>query len=128
MGRANCIVVLVAPKSDGSCVPENNWDGREGAALHFSRLGGERKTAVVLGAGGHHRCQPYPTRGPRKNRTNARQLAGMGTRAIRVAKERIEGIFPDLKAKGYKITSEEDWTYNCFAWSFEDDTRRWEPD
>ncbi|MCK4830265.1 hypothetical protein KA005_81860 [bacterium] len=40
----------------------------------------------------------------------------------------LEKTFPRLKSKKYKISSPEDPTYNCIAWSLGDNQRWWEPD
>ena len=40
----------------------------------------------------------------------------------------IEGKFPDLFKTGYTITSPQDQTYNCIAWTASDNTHWWEPD
>ncbi|MDQ3635748.1 MAG: hypothetical protein M3405_14745 [Acidobacteriota bacterium] len=35
--------------------------------------------------------------------------------------------FPNIDIEGFKVTSELDFFYNCFAWAGEDNTRNWEP-
>ena len=35
--------------------------------------------------------------------------------------------FPNLNNNNHNITSEESFTYNCFAWAVSDSTRRWDP-
>ena len=44
-----------------------------------------------------------------------------------MGKSELEGGFPDLKSKGYRITSPYDPSYNCIGWSFGDDSRIWWP-
>jgi hypothetical protein len=39
----------------------------------------------------------------------------------------IEGVFPNLRADGYGITSPQTSRYNCIAWAAGDDHRWWEP-
>jgi hypothetical protein len=36
--------------------------------------------------------------------------------------------FPALNHLNHKVTSPQSLLYNCFAWAFGDDTRRWDPD
>ena len=39
-----------------------------------------------------------------------------------------EGKFPFLRSAGYRKTSEEDDSYNCFAWAVDNSTEWWEPE
>ena len=39
----------------------------------------------------------------------------------------IESIFPDLKIRGYRITSPATPVYNCFAWAANDIAKWWQP-
>jgi hypothetical protein len=44
-----------------------------------------------------------------------------------MAKEDIERWFANLSATGYRDTSEQDGSYNCFAWAAGDTDRWWSP-
>jgi len=56
-------------------------------------------------------------------------MAGMGkeARVFVMPAEVIEDAFPFIRAKGYRITSEETSEYNCFAWGVLDKSRWWSP-
>lgn len=41
--------------------------------------------------------------------------------------QNLEGLFPELKADGYEITSQRNSRYNCIAWAAGDQTRWWQP-
>lgn len=43
-------------------------------------------------------------------------------------KRQFETHFPNLRAEGYKVTSDSDLRYNCIAWAAGDETRWWWPD
>ena len=48
--------------------------------------------------------------------------------AFNMRSNAIEKAFPDLVAIGYKISSPQNYRYNCIAWAASNDTKWWWPD